>query len=117
MAPVASIPVLNAEGGRSSQTASLWARRRSTDTGSHLFTPRVFWAVIAVIADVPKTPNRWNVLRSAWIPAPPPESEPAMVSAMRINERCAVTRHGASRGADWVDYCICRGGGDGGSDC
>jgi hypothetical protein len=25
-------------------------------------------------------------LRSAWMPAPPPESEPAMVSAMRMNE-------------------------------
>ena len=45
-------------------------------------TPRVFCAVSATITEVPKTPNCWNVLRSAWIPAPPPESEPAMVSAI-----------------------------------
>ena len=35
----------------------------------------------AVIAEVPNT--RWSVkvFRSAWIPAPPPESDPAMVRA------------------------------------
>src|ERR1700716_3779160 len=86
-AAVPSIPLLNADGGRSSQTESICARTRSVETGSHLLTPRVFWAVTAVIAEVPKTPNRWNVLRSAWIPAPPPESEPAMVSAMRIKRK------------------------------
>ena len=47
-------------------------------------TPSVFWAVTAVIADVPKTPCAANVLRSAWMPAPPPESLPAIVSAVRI---------------------------------
>jgi len=30
--------------------------------------------VIAVIADIPWTPQRENDFRSAWIPAPPPES-------------------------------------------
>jgi hypothetical protein len=34
------------------------------------------------MADAPYTPNAAKVLRSAWIPAPPPESEPAMVSAL-----------------------------------
>src|SRR3989304_5166118 len=34
----------------------------------------------AVIAVMPYTPSALNVLRSAWIPAPPPESEPAIVS-------------------------------------
>src|SRR5262245_59329276 len=29
---------------------------------------------------IPCTPNASMVFRSAWIPAPPPESEPAMVS-------------------------------------
>src|SRR5260370_35399273 len=43
-------------------------------------TPTVFWAVIAVMAVIPWTPQRANALRSAWIPAPPPESEPAMDS-------------------------------------
>ncbi|MDP8214577.1 MAG: hypothetical protein P9M10_05230 [Candidatus Euphemobacter frigidus] len=36
----------------------------------------------AVIAEAPKTPRTWKVLRSAWIPAPPPESDPAIVSAL-----------------------------------
>src|SRR6266545_8413316 len=40
-----------------------------------------FCTVTAVIADMPCTPWARNVLRSAWIPAPPPESEPAIVSA------------------------------------
>ncbi len=29
---------------------------------------------------MPKTPSSWNVLRSAWAPAPPVASDPAMVS-------------------------------------
>src|SRR5690606_27907470 len=44
-------------------------------------TPTVFCAVMAVSALVPKTPSAANVFRSAWMPAPPPESEPAMVRA------------------------------------
>jgi hypothetical protein len=48
-------------------------------------TSSVFWAVIAVIAEAPKTPKAEKVLRSAWIPAPPPESEPAMVSAFLMS--------------------------------
>src|SRR5512132_3343501 len=39
-----------------------------------------FCTVTAVMADMPWTPWARNVLRSAWIPAPPPESDPAMVS-------------------------------------
>ncbi|MNY11419.1 hypothetical protein D3C86_1444470 [compost metagenome] len=37
-------------------------------------------AVMAVIALMPKQPSALKVFRSAWMPAPPPESEPAMVS-------------------------------------
>jgi hypothetical protein len=44
----------------------------------------VFCAVTAVIAHIPYTPRAAKVLRSAWIPAPPPESEPAMVSALAV---------------------------------
>ena len=36
--------------------------------------------MIAVIAVVPCTPQAANAFRSAWIPAPPPESEPAIES-------------------------------------
>src|SRR3546814_1138970 len=43
---------------------------------------RVCCAVRAAIADRPCTPCAAKVFRSAWMPAPPPESEPAMVSAL-----------------------------------
>ena len=43
-------------------------------------SPCVFCSVTAVMAEAPKTPRAANVFRSAWMPAPPPESEPAMVS-------------------------------------
>jgi hypothetical protein len=42
-----------------------------------------------VIAEVPCTPQRANALRSAWIPAPPPESEPAIVIATGMRVACA----------------------------
>ena len=56
----------------------------ASGTVSTARTPRVFCAVSATMTDVPKTPNCWKVLRSAWMPAPPPESEPAIVSAILI---------------------------------
>ena len=37
------------------------------------------WAVRAVMAEAPKTPSAMKVFRSAWMPAPPPESLPATV--------------------------------------
>lgn len=40
-------------------------------------TPWVFWAVRAVTAVVAKAPRAAHVFMSAWMPAPPPESEPA----------------------------------------
>ena len=49
-------------------------------------TPTVFWAVSATIADMPCTPQRANAFRSAWMPAPPPESDEAMVSARTVLE-------------------------------
>jgi len=82
MAAVASIPLLSAAGRRSFATASSCARTSSGVIALHACTPSVFCAVIAVTTDVPKTPKRWNVFRSAWMPAPPPESEPAIVSAI-----------------------------------
>ena len=48
---------------------------------SQSVTSRVFCAVTAVMTDVPYTPYAAKVLRSAWMPAPPPESLPAMVIA------------------------------------
>ncbi len=38
-------------------------------------------AVTAVTAVVPYTPHAANVSKSAWMPAAPPESDPAMLNA------------------------------------
>ena len=65
----------------SEATARTWATIIAGGTGKIEETPTVFCAVIAVIAVIPCTPQRANAFRSAWIPAPPPESEPAIVSA------------------------------------
>src|ERR1044071_8128052 len=55
-------------------------------------TSWVFCAVSATIADVPCTPQRANAFRSAWMPAPPPESEVAMVIAT-AGDRSPDTAH------------------------
>ena len=78
MASSASIPILTASTPMSETTASTWATMISGGTGITRSTATVFCAVIAVIAVVPWTPQRANAFRSAWIPAPPPESEPAI---------------------------------------
>ena len=52
-------------------------------------TPTVFCAVIAVIAQTPWTPRAANAFRSACMPAPPPESEPAIVSATGVRSAIA----------------------------
>src|SRR5439155_16813061 len=44
-------------------------------------TPIVFCAVSATIALIPWQPAAANAFRSAWMPAPPPESDEAIVSA------------------------------------
>ena len=50
-------------------------------------TPVEFCAVTAVMAVVPCRPWAAKVCRSVWMPAPPPESEPAMVRATFIGPR------------------------------
>src|SRR5436189_3209713 len=52
----------------------------STATAAN--TPFGFWAVKQARTEVPWTPNAAKVFKSAWMPAPPPESEPATVRAM-----------------------------------
>ena len=76
------MPVLTLRTPKSSSTVSTCWR---TKAGSSATTPRtsaVFCAVTAVNAEVPCTRSAAKVLRSACAPAPPPESEPAMVSAV-----------------------------------
>ena len=80
VATVPSMPILTASTPMSSVTALTWATMTSGEIACTALTPRVFWAVIAVIAVMPCTPQAANAFRSAWMPAPPPESEPAIES-------------------------------------
>ena len=52
---------------------------KSTGIGHTPCTPSVFCAVSAVIAVAAKPPSAVTALMSAWMPAPPPESEPATI--------------------------------------
>mmetsp|Transcript_43574 Transcript_43574/g.109284 ORF Transcript_43574/g.109284 Transcript_43574/m.109284 type:complete len:477 (+) Transcript_43574:1255-2685(+) len=76
-----SMPVFTAPAPMSPSTLSICCVTNAGSTANTPCTPCVFWAVSAVMADMPKTPLARNALRSAWMPAPPPESEPAMVRA------------------------------------
>ena len=75
----ATMPTFTAHGGMSVKTASSSAARNSGVASSMAMTPIVFCAVSAVTALMPYTPFARNVLRSAWTPAPPLESLPAIV--------------------------------------
>src|SRR5690242_17398708 len=77
-----SIPVLAACAPMSSSTASICLAMTSVSISCTAKKPRVFWAVTAVTTLLPYTPSAANVFRSAWMPAPPPESEPAIVRAL-----------------------------------
>ena len=79
-----TIPILTASGKMSVNTASSSSARNSGVASRMSVTPVVFWAVRAVIALMAKTPFMVMVLISAWIPAPPLESLPAIVNAVLI---------------------------------
>src|SRR3954449_6124908 len=80
-----SIPVFAASIPMSPATASSCAPTNHAGTSCTAVTSRVFCAVSATIADMPWTPAAANAFRSAWIPAPPPESEPAIVMQRGTN--------------------------------
>ena len=61
-------------------TVSNWASMSSEESSWDMVTATVFCAVTAVTTDAPKAPLAEIARRSAWIPAPPPESDPAMVT-------------------------------------
>ena len=85
------MPIFTASTPMSLATARTCSTMNSPGTACTPVTPSVFCAVNAVIAVMPCTPQRAKALRSAWIPAPPPESEPAI-------ERTAGTRRGMGGG-------------------
>ena len=68
-------------------------RRTPGGTSCTAVTPSVFCAVSATIALVPKQPAAANAFRSAWIPAPPPESEPAIVRHLGDGQLNSLRRH------------------------
>ena len=76
----ASIPIFTASITMSSDTASSCARRKSTGGTCTARTPCVFCAVSAVSTAIPYPPFAAMDLRSAWMPAPPDGSLPAMLS-------------------------------------
>eukprot|EP00967_Tisochrysis_lutea_P126412 scaffold213643_cov31-Tisochrysis_lutea.AAC.2 len=76
-----SMPILMAWARMSSSSARSDSRTLSALGSSTCRTPREFCAVSAVSTAHPCTPSEWNASKSAWMPAPPPESEPAMVQA------------------------------------
>ena len=73
-----SIPILTASTPMSVATCRTCSTIISGGVACTALTPIVFCAVSAVIAVIPWTPQRANAFRSAWMPAPPPESEPAI---------------------------------------
>ncbi len=72
----ANIPVLAASTPMSPATARICSETVVGESSSNPETPLVFCTVTAVIAVMPKTPKALNVLRSAWMPAPPPGVRP-----------------------------------------
>ena len=75
-----SIPILIASGFISLEVYSICFEISLTGIFTIERTPVVFWAVRAVIAVIAYDPNEVTVLISAWIPAPPDESDPAIIS-------------------------------------
>src|SRR5439155_22182199 len=112
-----SMPVFSASAPISSSTTSICWRMKSGGIGKTPNTPSVFCAVSAVTAVIAKASSIVTVLMSAWMPAPPPESEPAMISTRpfitipgasfsRPHPRFDVLgslRNSENRGADLVD--------------
>src|SRR5262245_35494327 len=74
-----SIPLFAASTPMSPNTTSSSSRMNSGGASCTERTSAVDWAVRATIALMPWQPSAANAFRSAWIPAPPPESEPAIV--------------------------------------
>ena len=75
------MPILIAFGGMSDMTDLICSSIIAGETSNICATFLVFCAVIAVIAVHPYTPRAENVFRSACMPAPAPESLPAIDSA------------------------------------
>src|ERR1035437_5047717 len=76
-----NIPVLTATTGNVSSKSSSWSQTSSTGSGWTVLTTLAVSDTTQVRAVRPWTPKYWNVLRSAWMPAPAEQSDPAIVRA------------------------------------
>ena len=79
-----TIPIFTASGKISVKILSSSSPKNSSVASIIAVTPVVFWAVRAVMALMAYTPLAIIVLISAWMPAPPLESLPAIVNAVLI---------------------------------
>ena len=79
-----SIPILTASGTISSNTASICSSIIFGLISWMSITRAVFSATTETITLMPNTPCAAMVFRSACTPAPPEQSEPAMVSTFFI---------------------------------
>ena len=95
------MPVFTAATAMSVATASICATTMRGSSATQSRTATEFCAVTAVMAEAPCSPWAAKVSRSAWIPAPPPESDPATVRAMRGTRRpqASAAEGGAPSGA------------------
>jgi len=71
-----------ASGLISLEVNSIWSEIFFGSIGTIDFTPVVFWIVTAVIAVIAYEPRAVTVLMSAWMPAPPDESDPAIINIL-----------------------------------
>jgi hypothetical protein len=79
---VPSMPILTASGGKSLVKASSCCWTNSMGGTCTAVTPTEFCAVKQVTTLQQWNPKLDRASKSAWIPAPPPESDPAMVYTM-----------------------------------
>ena len=97
-------PVLAAWVPISVTTDSIWPATMSAGISWKPVTPSEFCTVTAVTAASACTPSRARVRVSACNPAPPPESDPAMVNTRAgewpgaVNGRKSMARSAVSRG-------------------
>ena len=82
----ASIPIFITSGERSLFIELIWSMTICFGKGYIDWTPIVFCAVIAVTTVIAYPLKNVVVLISAWIPAPPPESDPAIIRIFGIND-------------------------------
>src|SRR5215467_5632793 len=99
------MPILVASDPKSETTASICSATSAASTALTRTTPREFWTVKAVIAEVPYTRCAAKVLRSACTPAPPLGSLPAIVSAVCISLESSDMSANVSTGS-LLDYSI-----------